>query len=495
MKVLRSGHEYRIAVLNGETVFQALRRAGLSGPHAVCGGKGICKKCLVEVEGVGQVLSCRTLARDEDTVILPEEQSGAVIASEGCPLNFPLTAGEGLGIAADIGTTTVAVQLYDLTDGALLGTCCGVNAQCPYGADVIARIRFTDEKESGLHLLSEIISKQLSEYVDVLCRKAGRNRDQVRKTVIAANTVISHLYAELSPSAIAAAPYTPMSLFGVWERDHRMGTDTYIAPAVAGYVGGDITAGMVACGMDRTDRTVLYLDLGTNGEIALTDGRGGFLCCAAAAGPAFEGGCISQGMAACDGAISEVTLIDGVLNIQVLGGGSAKGICGSGLVDALAVMLELGAVDETGRLLTEHEAPERARPYLKAEGFRLAPEVYVTGADVRQLQLAKAAVAAGIATVLEEAGLKEENVDSLYLAGGFGNYIRKESAVGIGLLPQSMLERIVPVGNSAGQGAAAVLLSQQARDTIEGLPARCHYIELSGHKGFNQHFIEQMIFE
>lgn len=501
--VLGNGERRTLRARPGETVLSLLQRHGLSSFEAPCGGNGTCKKCLVTVEGLGRVLACQTPVTADCTVIIPEHNAGAVIASEGAAAQFPLSPGQGLGAAVDIGTTTVVVHLYDRADGRLLGTESGLNCQRAFGTDVISRIQYAADHPDGLARLTGAIRTQLQSFWTQLCAQAGRSVEELSAVTVAANTVMEHIYAGLSPASIAAAPFTPLSLFGESASGERFGLEkrvhVYLAPAVAGYVGGDITAGLLSSGAYRAERPVLFLDIGTNGEMALGSASTGFLCCAAAAGPAFEGAAISQGMAAADGAVSRVELVDGAVRVHILGGGEANGICGSGLVDALGLMLKLGAVDETGRLLPADEAPAAARPWLEEDSgsgvrFRLTDGVYLTERDVRQLQLAKAAIAAGIRTLLNEAGLTEDDVSALYLAGGFGNYIRRESAAAIGLLPASMLQRIVSVGNSAGQGAAAALLSDRARSDLTGLSARCRYIELSGHKRFQDHFIDCMMF-
>lgn len=502
LSVLRNNQTLRIFAQVGETVLEALQRAGVRSLEAPCGGNGTCKKCLVKFNGQ-KVLACQTKVTGDCTVEIPEDNRGTVIVNKGHSVNFCLTPAHGLGGAVDIGTTTVVVHLYDLESGALLGTKSGINKQRTFGADVISRIQYANETVNGLKQLTDTIQGQVIEYLQQLCSEVGFGINDLNMVTIAANTVMEHIYSGLSPASIAIAPFTPVSLFGEWENGNQFGlpeqTKVFLTPAVAGYVGGDITAGVLSSGAYKASKAVLFLDIGTNGEMAVGNTEDGFLCCATAAGPAFEGAAISQGMPAAHGAINQVELIDGKLAVTVLGGGRARGICGSGLVDALAVMLELGAVDETGRLLPADEAPEAIRPYLDEDDrgtiFRLADEVCITEGDVRQLQLAKAAIAAGICTLLDEAGISEENVACLLLAGGFGNYIRKESAVAIGLLPGFMLNRIISTGNSAGAGAAAVLLSREAREGLDALCEKCRYIELSGHKGFNDYYIENMMFE
>ena len=508
----------------GETLLSALQRAGFRAVEAPCGGNGTCGKCLVAAAGAlspagsreralllpGETrrLACRARVLGDCTAVLEDPDAGAVVAASGSQLSFPLDppAGrKGLGLAIDVGTTTVAARLYCLETGAVLGTAGGMNRQRAFGADVISRIQYGIAHPEGLLQMSGAIRDQIAGYARALCAEAGRAPDELRSYVVAANTVMEHILAGLSPASIATAPFTPLSLFGTSLPASDLGlpgapeAELYLAPAAAGYVGGDVTAGLLACGACRAEQPVLFLDVGTNGEMALGN-RAGFTTCAAAAGPAFEGAEISRGMSGAAGAVSRVWLEEGALRFSVLGGGSPKGICGSGLIDALAVMLELGAVDDTGRLLDVDEAAAAARPYLGEDGdgplFWLdrASGLAVTAADVRKLQLAKAAVAAGIRTLLEDRGMDEADVSALYLAGGFGSYIRRESAGAIGLLPQSLLSRTAGVGNTALTGAAAVLLSRAARAELEDLQGRCAYLELSTHPRFSGHFIDCMTF-
>ena len=269
-------------------------------------------------------------------------------------------------------------------------------------------------------------------------------------------------------------------------------------PCVSGYVGGDITAGLMAVGAADAEQPVLFVDVGTNGEMALGD-RNGLTCCSTAAGPAFEGASVSCGMAAAPGAIDKVWLEDGPIRCSVLGGGTPMGVCGSGLVDALAVLLKLEVVDETGRLLPADEAPEEFADRLEGEGnevrFQLAGDVWISAGDVRKLQLAKAAVAAGIQTLMEKNDVKEDSLSVFCLAGGFGSYLRPESAAAIGLFPAALLPKLKVVGNSAGAGASAALLSGQARAALRRVTERCTYLELSGMAEFSDAYLENMMFE
>ena len=280
-------------------------------------------------------------------------------------------------------------------------------------------------------------------------------------------------------------------------RETLHGVPVRFAPCVAGYVGGDITAGLLAAGLAELPGEHLFLDIGTNGEMAL-GGRGGFVCCAVASGPAFEGAGITCGMPGVDGAVSRVRYDRGFL-YDVIGGGEPKGLCGSGLLDLTAVLLRLGVIAPGGRLLPPEDAPESLRRCLTRDGdgngrFHLTPEVYLTAADVRNLQLAKAAVAAGIRVLLQQRGITPEQVDGVYLAGGFGSYLDPESAMAIGMLPRACAGRLHTLGNTALAGAAALALAPAQWQRIGDISRACSYLELSGRADFAAAFTGNLSF-
>ena len=513
------GSTQRVEVAAGVTVLEGLRQGGFQHVEAPCGGSGRCGRCLAEVTGAvspvsdrehallapgeGRRLVCLTLVEGDCAVVLPE--GGEQTAVEGAGSRFrPDGTETGLGAAVDIGTTTVVLYLYDRKTGERLAVASGGNAQRSFGADVISRIQYTLEHEDGLTVLRDAIREQLRTLLAQSCGQAGRRTDEVTALTVAGNTVMEHLLTGLSPAGIAVAPFTPASLFGEtvtadeWGLGTAPGARLYLMPCVSGYVGGDITAGLMAVGAAESERPVLFVDVGTNGEMALGD-RGGLTCCSTAAGPAFEGASVSCGMAAASGAIDKVWLEEGDIRCSVIGGGEPRGVCGSGLVDALAVLLRLEIVDETGRLLPADEAPEEFADRLEGEGsetrFRLAGDVWISAGDVRKLQLAKAAVAAGIQTLMEQKHVKEDDLSAFYLAGGFGSYLRPESAAAIGLFPAALLPKLKVVGNSAGAGASAALLSGEARAALERVTQRCAYLELSGRADFSDAYLENMMFE
>ena len=495
-----------------ETLLSALTSAGVTEVQAPCGGKGRCGKCMITVSGpvksvetgkvheaVGErLLACRYTPAG-DVTIMPEAAAAMRVALDG--LELIESGEEGLGLAADIGTTTVAVFLYDLASGKLLGSKGERNAQRVCGADVISRI--TACGEGRLPWLRDTIREQLATMAEELCREANRETTELRRVSIAGNTVMEHLAAGLDPSGIGAAPFTPQSLFG----EHIPGrelfpawseSDAYLCPALSGYVGGDITAGLMSSGADRTEGLTLYVDIGTNGEMALGD-KNGYLACAAAAGPAFEGAEIACGMEGSVGAIDRAWAKNGDLEVHVIGEEHAEGLCGSGLIDTVAALLDLGVIDGTGRLLGDDELPWplAERVFSLPDGtraFRLKDGVYLTARDIRQVQLAKAAIRAGAETLLAAKGRKTEEVSELVIAGGFGSFLDKNSALRIGLLPQVLPERIRHVGNAAGAGAA-LALTQEGERRLRALTERCEYLELSSSRVFMDRYIESMMFE
>ncbi len=490
----RGGYIFLEAV-PGESLLDVLRRGGCK-VTAPCGGNGTCGKCHVRLLEGGKertVLACRTPAQDCH-VLLDEDKGGLICADTG--MHADVSGGrEGLGAAVDIGTTTVAVKLFDLSDGRSLGTKSAWNTQTPYGADVITRCQYIMEHEDGLSLLSGLIREQVFNMVDEL-----RGERNVKELFVAGNTVMQHIFAGLSPVSLAVAPFTALSLFdgGVPLRERDM--ELFYSPCVAAYVGGDITAGLLSTGLYEKEGRFLFLDVGTNGEMAL-GGKDGFLCCAVASGPAFEGAGISCGMASLEGAVSRVKWKNNSLSLQVIGGGTPRGICGSGLLELLALLLEKGIVDESGWLLPPEEAPESFGQWLDEDEngngiFYLTEDrsVYFSAADVRQLQLAKAAVAAGICVLTEAAGIRIEDVDRLYLAGGFGAHLDPQSATVIGMLPDCLRDKTVCVGNSSLAGAALALLDREKREELLKIKGKCRYLELSGNRAFNRLYPEHMMF-
>lgn len=493
-----SGKRIEAQALEGQTVLDVLQAQRVY-VQATCGGVGKCRRCQVLVrddQGLSYRLACTTPAVDGMEVVV--ERAGAMeVLQSGATRVFPPDEGAtGLGMAVDIGTTTVVGHLHDLATGKRLASAGRPNPQIAFGSDVISRI--SASVDGKLDLMTSVIIDAIREIRAKLCVEAGVDEAEVVATSIAGNTVMQHIAAGLPPDTIGVNPFTPLSLFGDVREIPGLGP-CYFARCIAGYVGGDITAGMLARTLDEGG-TRLFLDLGTNGEMALAH-NGRISCCATAAGPVFEGANVHFGMPASPGAISKVSFADGAVCIETVGGANPVGVCGTGIIDAVALMCRLGVVDETGYLVDEDEAPEQCREWVGCEDggnvFYLTADhsLYITQGDVRNLQLAKAAVCAGIYTMAEATGATMNEVESLEIAGGFGAYLNLESAADIGLFPRELLDRAASVGNTAGEGATALLVSSAAREREAEIVQKCDYLELSTSAPFNGFYVEMMAFE
>ena len=411
-----------------------------------------------------------------------------------------------IGVAVDVGTTTMAAYLTDLDTGETLDKASCLNPQRAHGGDVISRADFAAQSPENLKTLQAQVAAAIQDMTLTMLRRSGLSAGDLRHIVAVGNTIMMHLLLGLDPRYIAASPFAPVYTRSLDVPATRLSMDFPAAtetpgPCVAGYVGADTVAAILACDMDRSEDLHLMIDIGTNGEIALGS-RDGIVCCSAAAGPAFEGAHIHCGSGAAQGAVDSVKIEDGQVTVTTIGNTAPASICGSGLVDAVAEMLKAEIIDETGRL-DEDEIPDEYAQYLfEVDGKpafsldgRREEGVFITQKDLREVQLAKAAIAAGISVLMDSMKVSFSQVKSLYLAGGFGNYIRRESAVEIGLLPSELRDRIVPVGNAAGSGARKMLLSQNDEQRAARIAREAHYIELSARPDFQDKFVENMLFE
>lgn len=467
--------------------------------RATCGGAGTCGRCQVLVRdenGLSHRLACKTAVSDGMEVVV--ERTGTMeVLQSGTTRTFPPDEGaEGYGMAVDIGTTTVVAHLHDLASGERLATVGRTNPQIAFGSDVISRI--SASVDGKLDLMTGIIQDAMREMKAKLCARAKVSPDQVTRLAVAGNTVMQHIAVGLPPDTIGVNPFTPLSLFGDVHDIEGLGP-CYFAQCIAGYVGGDITAGMLAREIDAGG-TRLFVDLGTNGEMALAvDGR--IICCATAAGPVFEGANVKFGMPASPGAISQVSYDEGKVVLGVVGDAEPIGVCGTGIIDAVALMVSLGIVDDTGYLLSADELEE---PLAQLVGrrddrnvFFLTPDesLYITQDDVRSLQLAKAAVCGGILTMCDAAGIEAGDIESLEIAGGFGAFLNLDSAARIGLFPAELRPRASSVGNTSGEGATALLVSSAARVREAEIVGKCDYLELSTSVAFNGFYVDMMEFD
>lgn len=490
--ILSAGRRQEVDAPDGASIAEILRGAA-PGFNMPCAGNHTCGKCRVRAEGQaepiteqearllsgqereqGVRLACFLKAAGDLQITVEEEAGGQVLSWAKIP---PVELTEpGLGFAVDIGTTTVAMRLYDRRTGEALAEELKENRQRSYGADVISRISAC--AETGVAALSQLISAQLEEMARACLFKAGAERAE--EAVVTGNSTMLHLYEGLDPASLAVSPFAVKSYFGTFSRHTLLGAPVYLPRLIGAYVGADIVCAILASGMTRQRGACLLADIGTNGEMALwQDGR--LTCCATAAGPAFEGAGLSCGMPAKKGAVRAAAVKGEKPVFEVIGGGRPQGVCGSGILDALRVLLELETLEDTGFMEEDYE--------IEGSG------VYITKQDVRQIQLAKSAVCAGLYTLMEEAGAPAEAIGKFFIAGGFGSSMDTESAAAIGLIPQALGVRAEFIGNGALGGASMLLFNKRLRRQAEALAENARELALSASPVFMERYIDCMSFE
>ena len=516
-----------ISIHSGATLIEA---AGLAGIilNTVCGERGTCGKCRVILEpDAREVLACQYRIESDLTVTVPTSSRffAQRILADGIDTQRtfqPDIYEEYLstdstdvifGLAIDIGTTTVVARLIDMRDGTSRATEAALNPQTRFGDDVVSRIAYAETEERFTELRIAIIDC-INTLTEKLCTKAAIETDRIYEVCAVGNTTMGHIFLGLPIAQLGQAPYQAYSL----DAHDLTGSDLSIPinPAgrihtvenIAGFVGADTTAVALAADMDSAEETTLIVDIGTNGEIVLgTKER--LYAASCAAGPALEGARITCGSRAAEGAIETVVISNDDIDLDVIGDGPPRSICGSGLIDAVAVMMELGIIDRTGRFAEpvklEKELPPAVFSRMVEEdgqwSFVLAPAVnvgerpvFLNQQDIRQMQLAKGAIRAGIKLLQRRIGLEDAGIKRILLAGAFGNYIRPESALRIGLLPAVGIERIHSIGNAAASGAQMILLSRRYRQQAGELARTIEYIEIAHEPDFQMVFAESMWF-
>lgn len=468
-----------------------------------CGGQGRCKKCRVRAEGglspatpaevqaLGQTaldqgfrLACCTKLQGDAAVWMEESRAVNRILVDGIdPQVVPDPLFRTLGAAVDIGTTTLAARLYD-RDG-LVATATAPNPQRAFGADVISRIESALAGKGGE--LASCVRTAIGALLQTMAAEARRGAEEIDFVVVTGNTAMLYLLTETDVSPLAAAPFEIHEQFGRTLPADSLGlpiaagAQVYLTRCISAFVGGDITTAILASQMCRQQETTLMADIGTNGEIVLWH-QGVLRCCSTAAGPAFEGANILHGMQGAPGAIDHAAPEDGALKLHTIGDAPAVGICGSGVVDVLAGLLTLGVVDETGFLDGG------------AETYTLSGEVTFTQEDIRQVQLAKSAVCAGMETLLAHSGVTAEEVAVLDVAGGFGSYLDLQNAGVTGLIPRALVSRAQVLGNAALSGAAMILRSRPLAQESVSLADGAQTVDLSADPIFAERYIENMLF-
>lgn len=543
-----------IEVEKGTTILEAARRAGVL-IESPCNAAGTCGKCKVKVDSQslarimqkgehglsqeekiqGYVLACQAyLEGNIDVEIIQEEKNQNLkILSAGKSLALELDsyikkefnqtenltrvyAGKELlaveagdtemanyGVVVDIGTTTVVVSLVQLNTGEELAFTTSLNPQSLQAQDVLSRIKFASE-ENGLAIMHNELLKEINRMIDQIVRETNLCRDNIYEAVFSGNTCMLHLAIRVSPYSLGQYPYTPKVKGGNQLSAANLGLDIsqvgliYLPPVISAYVGADITSGILATKLYEQEGVNLFVDIGTNGELVI--GVNGQLTAAStAAGPAFEGMNIACGMRAGSGAIELFNVEEnGAITIKTIGGGGATGICGSGLIDIVGELVDHGIIGQNGRLLeNSKEASPLGEKLVRSNGklvFNLIDQVFLSQKDIRQVQLAKGAIRAGIELLLKDKGLQPIDVDRVLIAGSFGYHLRAESLINIGLLPKEFLGKIEFLGNTSKSGGQAILLNQRYRKQMEDLVREVEVLELANCQDFQQIFVDCLNF-
>ncbi|MCL5095948.1 MAG: ASKHA domain-containing protein [Candidatus Omnitrophica bacterium] len=487
-----------IEVPLGTPLHEVLFAHGVEFP---CGGQGRCRGCRVKLLAgqlpitpdeesaftpaeleAGWRLACRIHADTNLTLELAQWEASILTDNS----IFDFRPRDGLGVAVDLGTTTLVAQLLDRRTGHVLAVRTALNAQALHGADIMSRVNYA-LADDGRRKLEQLIREQIGELILELGLAANRPVEEVAEVVVVGNTVMHHLFCGLNLQPLSHYPFESPNggpqVFRAEELGWNRGVRSTVRfqPCLGGFVGSDILAGILATRLHQSRELVGLIDLGTNGEIVLGN-QDRILCASTAAGPAFEGARLSMGMRAATGAISKVMVHQGGLECKVLGEGPARGVCGSGLVDAIAAGLDLGWIQPSGRLTD------------KKQTLVLCPPVTLNQADVRQLQLAKAAIAAGIRILLEKWGAKPSDVHKVYLAGAFGNYINRSSARRIGLY-EFHLDQVQPAGNTALLGAKLALFAPPDEDySFSEVRSRVQHLSLNEDPHFQDIFLDEIGF-
>ncbi len=488
----------------------------LAGQHMdlPCAGNGRCGKCKVKALGSlsplspeekkllteeeiqsGTRLSCQAVVTGDAEITLPSRSEIADIQTDAVSREFERDEAEGVSVAVDIGTTTVAASLIDLSNGRELATACAQNPQEKFGADVISRIERSlagDRQE-----LSDCILSCLDSLIAELCKKSGVSGGDIPKIVITGNTTMLFLLTNQDVDSLSHAPFEAADLFGRDEPLHFAAAPNaacYLTRCNSAFVGGDITTAVLASGIAEEEKTALLIDVGTNGEIALAH-QGKMWCSSTAAGPALEGAGIYMGMPALGGAVRRVWLDGKDVKVETVGNLPDAGICGSGVIDAMALLLKTGAVEETGLLLEEdHDYTDYICEAGDDLAFRFGEKTLFTQKDVRAVQLAKAAICAGIRTLLHEAGLEPSDVERFVIAGGFGSHINVENAAAIGLFPKELAPKAEVLGNAALEGAEMLLQNRSFYESSCRLADTMETVDLSSNPYFSDQYMDSMMF-
>lgn len=450
---------------------------------APCGGNGKCGKCKVLLDGQ-EVLACQITVDADMTVNIPDKaglnvlQTGIAVQQKMDPMK------DGFLLAFDIGTTSVVCFLLDGKTGAELAKSSMLNPQAAFGADVISRIQAALRGE--LEQETQVIREGMTSLILQVCGDAQSDPAEIGVVSVVGNPAMQQLFLGISPEKLASVPFAPVLTEAKTIPCREIlpicaNADLLLVPDISGYIGADTMGCVLSTELYKKEETTLMVDIGTNGEMVLGN-KDRMIACSTAAGPALEGANIQFGMRGTDGAIDHVWLENGEVRCSVIGGGEPEGICGSGLIDAIAVGLEMGLLNKRGRIQNEEHI------------FHLTETIYLTQDDIRQVQLAKGAIYAGIFLMAKQLGLGIPDIQKVQLAGAFGNYLSPKSACRMGLLPEELLDRIDPIGNAAGSGAKMLACNKELLPLTQELTRKIEFLELASLPEFSRTFAKSMNF-
>lgn len=475
-----------ISVESGTTILQAARQLGLD-ITAPCGGNGTCGKCRVKVDGE-EVLACQTAVHSDLIVELPQSSKTEILTT-GQSIDLPVDPiHPGHLIAFDIGTTTVVCYLLS-PEGKELAVESMLNPQSSYGADVITRIQRALAGE--MDALTNVIRSGMWSLIQKCCVEAGISPAEIGVISVVGNPCMQQLFLGISPENLAAVPFAPVLTEAKAENAAYIFPECSNAvlltiPDISGYVGADTIGCILATRMYESKETILMVDIGTNGEMVLAH-NGHMAACSTAAGPALEGANILFGMRGAEGAIDHVWTDDGALKFSVIGDCEPAGICGSGIIDAVAALLNQKLLNKRGRIQTNEELGGQRI-------VRLSENIYLTQDDIRQVQMAKGAIAAGIHLMCSQLGITAAAIQKVILAGAFGSYLKPESACHIELLPKELSGKITAAGNLAGVGSKMLAMNQTQLALTQKLLSQIEFIELADLPAFQKTFAKNMAF-
>ena len=411
------------------------------------------------------------------------------------------------GIAVDIGTTTVVAYLIDMETGKLIDIESILNPQIRYGEDVISRITYS--MNNGIDIVHNTIVDGINLMIGILCERNNISYDSIYEMTAVGNTAMHHIFLNINPKSLSASPFTPVISNSIDIKSRDMGIkinpsgNIHLLPIISGFVGADAVGVLLATELYKNEEISLAIDIGTNGELVLGN-KFSMVSCSCAAGPALEGGHLKFGMRASTGAIETVFIEENTFNTfyRTINNGKPRGICGSGIIDIVSEMLKVGLLDSSGRIRdTDHERIRKnpfngQKEYVIEwkENTEIDKDIVITASDIREIQLAKGAIMTGINVLLEKLKITVADIENLYLAGAFGNYIDIKNAIRIGLIPDMPLSKIKPVGNAAGEGAKISLLSKEKRIEESTINKKIDYIELAAEKNFNEEFVKSLSF-